>query len=362
MYEFEILTKWYWWVFAAILVSVVSYFAVRLLIHYFKRNGSLDVPNQRSMHTSPTPTGAGLVIAFFMILASSFLLFQQKQPIFIYTTIVLAILAVIGWVDDKKQLSVKLRLVGFFILSLLISFGIGRIIELKFGNSLVWHFPYFIATALTIFYVIWLINLYNFMDGMDGLAAMQTIIAASGFLYIFLNIGLFENNFQQHREITIGFGILSAVVIFSTIGFLLLNWSPAKIFLGDVGSLPIGGFFAISSVFAVFTLEVSIFTCVLMIGIFFFDATYTLIARLLRGEKITQAHRTHLYQRLDSVGVQHHVIVTVYSIVMIVFVGVAITHEWQLISGFLAGLFSVIGVILIRLWVWLLEKKQDSIQ
>ena len=340
------------------LIAVISCLVVKFLIARYQTTGRLDEPNQRSMHRIATPTGAGIVILVFMVLAALYLYFSLLSFQFLGVLVITAILGLIGWFDDKNQLSVSSRLTAFLVLSLLLVFSVGVVDEIKFGHQFVWFIPYPIAALLTILGFIWLLNLYNFMDGMDGLAGMQAVIAASAFFVLFAKISFFSGAFFDAFFISYGFALLCLVLISSTVGFLVWNWSPAKIFLGDVGSLTMGGFFALCTVVAVSELDISVFSCLLILGVFIFDATYTLIARLLRGEKITEAHRSHIYQRLASAGVKHSSIVLLYSLIMLLFSAVAVLWEWQLISGLVTSVFALIGVLFMQIWVRVLEKEQ----
>jgi len=348
--------NWFYWLVAGLLLSTLSYGLIVLLIKRSQLSGQLDVPNERSMHKRPTPTGAGIVLAVFVFMAAFVLgiYFQKSQ--FYCIAVVVALLAAIGWYDDNNELSAKFRLVCFFIISGGAILFLGAIDQFHFGSTEPLQIHWFLASVFSLLFFVWLLNLYNFMDGMDGLAAMQTIIAVSGFLIFLFRAGLFVDVDNVDLQLGLGLMILSAVLLFSTIGFLLLNWSPAKIFLGDVGSLPIGGLFAILTVLAVSKFGVSFFSCVLLLAVFIFDATYTLIARLSRGENITEAHRSHLYQRLDDVGLSHNTIVSVYSMLMLFFMVTAFMFEWELINAYVTGVLALLGVIFMRVWVFVLEK------
>ncbi len=349
---------WVIWLLMAVLIALSSGLLIRALIKRYQHTGRIDEPNQRSMHSEATPTGAGIVVVLFLGLASLYIGLHWLSFQFLSTMIIVVALGIVGWLDDKNHLSVSSRLIVFFILSILIVLAIGIVDEIKFGQHFNWIIPYPIAAILTVFGFIWLLNLYNFMDGLDGLAGMQTVIAASAFLILFGKIAFFSGAFFDAFFVSSGYALLCLVLISATIGFLIWNWSPAKIFLGDVGSLPIGGFFALCTIVAVKQLNVSLLSCVLILGVFIFDASYTLIARFCRGEKVTEAHRSHIYQRLASAGVAHSSIVLRYSLIMLLFSVAAILWEWHLINGLVASVFALIGVIFMLIWVRVLERKQ----
>ena len=343
-------------VFAGLLIIfAMSCAAVWVLV---RQAGRMDVPNQRSMHTISTPTGAGIVMVLVLLLGSSYLFVNLASIQFLIITVVLAMLAFIGWRDDKNYLSVGSRMTMFVVFSLPIILFIGVIDQISFGDLGSLYLPFPIAAILTLVGFIWLLNLYNFMDGMDGLAAMQTIIASAGFLVLSVDVAFFSNSFFDALTYSSAIALLCGILFAATLGFLVWNWSPAKIFMGDVGSLPIGGFFAICCIMAVRELEVSALSCILILGVFIFDASYTLVARLMRGEKVTEAHRSHIYQRLAATGVPHSRIVLVYSVKMLLATTAAISWEIGLINGFVTGLVAFISVVFGLIWVQWLERSQ----
>ncbi|NNC99303.1 MAG: hypothetical protein HKN85_03895, partial [Gammaproteobacteria bacterium] len=163
-----------------------------------------------------------------------------------------------------------------------------------------------LAPVLSFIGVIWLANLYNFMDGMDGLAATQTIIASITLGFWFWQAG------DDH--IALSCLILAA----ASYGFLLWNWQPAKIFMGDVGSITIGAFFAMLIIYGSTRYQLPVISFVLLLGVFVFDASLTIVHRLVKREKIWLPHRSHLYQRLANAGMQHAKIVVALTVLMLV--------------------------------------------
>jgi Fuc2NAc and GlcNAc transferase len=335
--------------FLAVVVIVISAISVRYLIYRYQQNGRIDVPNERSMHQNNTPTGAGIVMACFLSLTLAFFAISSFDLIAISACVIVVGLMLIGWLDDKNNLDINLRLGAFVLLAIVLVQGVGVITEVAFSDTVIIKLPYWLSLLLTMLAFIWLVNLYNFMDGMDGLAGLQAILTCIGFILLCF----------KESELSTLLIYSCSVLALSTLGFLIWNWHPAKIFMGDVGSLPIGGFFAIVSVCAVSYFDVSIFSCVLMIGVFVFDTTYTLFARLSRGENITQAHSSHIYQRLAKSDVSHHKIVIGYGALMTVFVCLALLFESRLISLGLAGVFAFIGVIFLLITARRLERSKS---
>ena len=259
----------------------------------------LDLPNARSSHTLPTPRGGGLPLvaaafgAWILLLASVNGL--RTPP---YLTLGVAVLAVasVSWVDDLRTLRFKTRLLTHVAAALLVlavapppsAVTIGDFPPLPLG---------LLAWPLAIIWIAGLANAYNFMDGIDGIAGGQGMVAAAAWGYL---------------GIRGGDPILGALGVFVAIAcavFLLFNWSPARIFMGDVGAATLGFLFAaLPFVWRGVTppgareLWVPAAACVWP---FVFDAGFTLVRRWRRGEKVTEAHRSHLYQRLVIAGWSH---------------------------------------------------------
>jgi UDP-N-acetylmuramyl pentapeptide phosphotransferase/UDP-N-acetylglucosamine-1-phosphate transferase len=229
---------------------------------------AIDKPNNRSMHSVPTPRGGGLAV-----LTPLLLMYAISLGGFMDGNIVLGLLlvAIVSYIDDRRSLSSRLRLVVHVIAAC--------VLVLPQGHSL------YIGIGLCLL-TVWCINLYNFMDGIDGLAACMGVI---GFLTMyFVNL----HNGQSRLA------PISSIVAFSCLGFLMFNFPPAKIFLGDVGSASLGYLMA---VMIVITAEGGLsdsWPPLLIFSPFLLDATFTIARRVLTGEKFWTAHRSHLYQRL----------------------------------------------------------------
>ncbi len=246
----------------------------------------LDVPNERSSHTIPTPRGGGLgFIMAFMVTLPLLLSSVQLVPIYL----ILAPLVVIGWVDDRQNVPSRVRyLFQIFTASMAIYY---------FGSfSQPWltdwgAFGSISAIGLTLIAFTAIINFYNFMDGLDGLIAGCSFVQVA-FLAVYL---------QQPM-----LWLLAAALL----GFLYWNWSPAKIFMGDSGSTFLGAVVAISLLpVADPVIAWSALTITLPLVA---DAIYTLICRLRDQENIFQAHRRHLYQRLHQSGLSHATVASLY--------------------------------------------------
>ncbi|WP_017302673.1 MraY family glycosyltransferase [Spirulina subsalsa] len=258
-------------------------FSITYLIKEYLSQKLLDIPNDRSSHTQPTPRGGGLsfIVAFLLTFTSTQLFPNPPtlQPLPLW--LILTPLALIGFIDDRTNLPASIR----------------YLVQLATAIIAIWHFgplplpSLIIAIPLTLIAFTALINFYNFMDGLDGLVASLTALQLA-FLALYLQ--------QPHWWLLVA----------ALLGFLYWNWSPAKIFMGDVGSTVLGACIGIALLNSPTPLQLwsALPITFPLIG----DAIYTLIRRLLKKENIFQAHRTHLYQRLQQSGWSHGKVAIAY--------------------------------------------------
>ncbi len=273
--------------------AVACFFLTGKVRKLLEAKALLDLPNYRSSHQTPTPRGGGLALIGTLVPIAVFSLFWFPSPP-IETAVVLALitaLAIISWHDDVHSLSPLTRLVaqGIAVLSGLIFLPDGLIFQ--------GFLPFWLDRAATLLLWVWFINLFNFMDGIDGITAIETICICTGLSLI----AYATQNWQD--------AWLPALTIAVTFGFLLHNWHPARIFLGDVGSIPLGfllGWFLLSAAASGFWVE-----ALILPAYYLTDATITLLRRLLRGEKIWQAHREHFYQKAAHTVGRHDVVTLV---------------------------------------------------
>jgi UDP-N-acetylmuramyl pentapeptide phosphotransferase/UDP-N-acetylglucosamine-1-phosphate transferase len=164
--------------------------------------------------------------------------------------------------------------------------------------------------VLTFIWIVWMVNSYNFMDGIDGLAGLQAVIAGVGWLVLSYLLGM------------PAMFLFSGVIAFASLGFLFHNWSPAKIFMGDVGSAFLGFTFAsipmLSRTNVIRFPDLLPIAAVLFVWFFLFDSVVTLLRRVFRGDKFWQAHREHLFQRLVSSGLSHKQVTLFYGLLALV--------------------------------------------
>jgi UDP-N-acetylmuramyl pentapeptide phosphotransferase/UDP-N-acetylglucosamine-1-phosphate transferase len=268
--------------------GIFCWLATGALIPILRRRDIIDYPNERSSHFAPTPRGGGIAVTGSVLLAWMALhgagLVAASAIIIVVGTV---LLAAVSWIDDLRGLSPVVRLGAQ---SVAVTIGIMALPEASSG-LLNWLGP-----TLYLLWV-WWINLFNFMDGIDGLAASEAAAIGCGLL-LFASIG---------EGADPGAALLAAGISGAAIGFLVWNWSPARIFLGDVGSVPLGyvsGFLLLSLAIR------GNWTIAVILPLYFLaDATITLFGRLLRGERVWEPHRQHFYQQAVGHGLGHAAVV-----------------------------------------------------
>ena len=201
------------------------------------------------------------------------------------------VLGLVGWGDDTRNLKASLRLAIQITVAAVTAYLLGGLPALRYGNeSLAIGSLGYIFAVLGI---VWSINLFNFMDGIDGLAGSQAVL-----IFSTVAVLLFVRGDKS-------LGSIAAVLAASSAGFLAWNWPPAKIFLGDVGSGPIGYIIATLALASENHQSVPLLAFAVVYGVFIGDASVTLIRRLLRGDRLAQAHKDHAYQRLTRAWGSH---------------------------------------------------------
>ena len=274
-------------------VFFLAYYITSYVRNYSLRNNVIDIPNDRSSHEIPTPTGGGLSISVSILL--SVLLFtggtNNVGSLALGLGPAALIIAVVGWMDIHREVSTLTRAIIYLLASVWAVLMLGGLDRLSIGNSrveLAW-----LGSMLAIVSLAWLINLYNFMDGTDGLAAIQAI-----------STGLYGGIFFLYSGELVAATICLAI-IFSSSGFLIWNWARAKIFMGDVGSCTLGFSFGVLAIYGELSGTVPIYIWLILLAVFVSDATYTLVKRILSRETWYRAHNTHAYQRLVQMGIGH---------------------------------------------------------
>ncbi len=248
----------------------------------------MDIPNERSSHITPTPRGGGIAFVSTSLIGFLILLLNDALNRTELLSLCCAgvIVAIAGHLDDRQKISgATVRLVLHAISAIILIVGVGIPAQISLFDRTV--NTGIVGSILGVIYLVWLLNLFNFMDGTDGIAASEAIfIALAG---AFLNYHVLSH--ANHSDAAI---VLAA----STFGFLLYNWSPAKIFMGDVGSGYLGIVIGGLSLMAAKQQHELLWVWVILLAVFVSDATITLIRRLARKQKPHVAHRSHAYQHL----------------------------------------------------------------
>ncbi|SFQ15522.1 UDP-N-acetylmuramyl pentapeptide phosphotransferase/UDP-N-acetylglucosamine-1-phosphate transferase [Nitrosomonas cryotolerans] len=261
---------------APLLSFVVAFFSILWLIKG-KALRVLDYPNSRSLHAVPVPRIGGIGLMCGVLTA--WILFSAVLPVSVWVGI--SLLLVISLIDDIWSLPIWCRLL------------IHSLAAAGFSTMLLLDMYGWVAVFLTSIVIVWMSNLYNFMDGSDGLAGGMTVI---GFGYY----GLFAL-FSGHNE----FAMINFSIAAAAMAFLLYNFYPARIFMGDVGAIPLGFLAAVLGILGWIDGLWSLWLPLLIFSPFIMDSTVTLIKRGLRGKKIWQAHCEHYYQRVLRSGLGH---------------------------------------------------------
>jgi UDP-N-acetylmuramyl pentapeptide phosphotransferase/UDP-N-acetylglucosamine-1-phosphate transferase len=331
-----------------IVFIAASFFLTVIGVGLFRRwsvaRGILDVPNERSSHDSPTPRGGGVVIV--LVVLAVFALYGLLSgnttgwP-FIAASIVLAI---VSWLDDLYSIPFYLRLFVHLAVAVVFVFSVGSFGSIAipgFSNPIVFG-GY--GPLLTVGWIVWMINAYNFMDGIDGIAGIQGVVA--GIAWAVFGI------ITPSTALVVFGGTLAAVCL----GFLVFNWSPAKIFMGDVGSSFLGFAFAVLPLLAITDANIAIkgqfaYAAMAFVWLFFADTVITLIRRIFERKRFWNAHREHLYQRMVIAGMSHARVSTIYGLAAGLIAGFALLqHLYSDIFGYFSLLSLSAAPLAIIIW------------
>jgi Fuc2NAc and GlcNAc transferase len=311
--------------------ALVSWLLTGAMRRYALRSELLDVPNERSLHRTPTPRGGGVAVALVTLVGLAVAGLLSKIPPDVAWALGVggALVATVGWLDDRRGVSARVRATVHAAAACWAAYWIwGELTP---------------AAVAGVVCIMWAINLYNFMDGIDGLAGTEAgsvgIIAGALFL-------------MAGRD---DLAAVAFLVAAAATGFLGWNWPPARIFMGDVGSGFLGFTFGVLSLIAGRSGALPLALCLLLAGVFAFDATITLLRRVARGERWHQAHRSHAYQRLVQAGSTH---AEVSGGVLLVNLGLG-TLAWLAQSGRLSVAAAVLaGIVVLTVLYLALERRR----
>jgi Fuc2NAc and GlcNAc transferase len=275
-----------------VLVMIVSALVGSTLLTGWLRRFALarklvDVPNSRSSHVAPTPRGGGLAVVVVTLTALPLLGWHGAlSPSSLWALLGAGMLVgAIGWLDDRRDVAVSGRLLIHFTAAVWALAWLGGLPQLPvFGVTLDFGW---VGDGLAVLYLVWLLNLYNFMDGIDGIAGIEAITVCLGGVVLYMLSPGSGNAWVVPIVLAAGVG-----------GFLIWNFPRARIFMGDAGSGFIGIMLGLLSLVAGAIAPELFWGWVILLGAFVADATVTLIRRMVRGERVHEAHRSHAYQRM----------------------------------------------------------------
>jgi Fuc2NAc and GlcNAc transferase len=257
----------------------------------------LDVPNNRSSHTTPTPRGGGMAIVVTLLGAVALLGTVSAITPRLAAAMLLSggAIAMVGFVDDKWQVAAPIRLMVHFGAVLLFVWFLGRLPPIDFGIG-IWDLG-ILGSALGVLVLVWFLNLYNFMDGIDGIAGAEAI-----------SVAMIAAALLVSRGAESPAPLLLLLTAAAAGGFLIWNWPPARVFMGDAGSGFLGFSLGAIAWVTISSGQLSVWVWLILFGTFFVDATVTLLRRWGRGERLATAHRSHAYQRLSRRLGSHQIV------------------------------------------------------
>ena len=248
-----------------------------------QRVSLVALPVSRSAHSKPIPVAGGLVIVALSLLVVSYYsnsgLIPYRESMALLAAVLIALL---GFIDDLKQLHIRWRIPLQFAAAIWVVWWLENVPAIDLGFFELSN-PWVLA-VLAVFALVWLLNLFNFMDGIDGIATSELI---------FVNLMAYLFVVSSGDEVL---AVLSATLLATGAGFLLWNWAPAKIFMGDVGSGFIGFSLGVMALISMQHGSMTVWTWVLLLGVFIADATLTLFRRFWQNERWYEGHASHAYQ------------------------------------------------------------------
>ncbi|MEO5335379.1 MAG: glycosyltransferase family 4 protein [Magnetospirillum sp. WYHS-4] len=301
----------------AFLASLVG---TRLVLAWLRHRQIMDHPNERSSHALPTPRGGGLAVTAVLVGAWAWV----GPPGIAMVLLPAMLLAAVSWADDLWTLAARWRLLAQVL-------AVAAVLALWpaergyfFGGLL----PGFLDTLAAGLLWIWFVNLYNFMDGIDGITGVETLSIGTGAALVAVLAGL-------NVEVFLCATTLAAVAM----GFLWWNWHPAKVFLGDVGSVPLG--FLVGWLLLYLASRGQPVAALVLPAYYLADATITLTRRAWRREKVWEAHREHFYQKAIRLRGRSHASVSLSvlggGLALALLAGwAAVGFSWEALVGGLA--------------------------
>jgi len=288
--------------------------------HIALKKKLLDIPNERSSHSVPTPRGGGLAIMVAIFIGA-----MITSKISLILPVLLIVL--VSFLDDIAPISAKKRFIVQMVCALFALYAMGGVNSINFGIFEI-H-----GSWLNIFaflFIVWMTNLYNFLDGIDGYAGSEAVfVGLASFMLFDVHLGL--------------------IIAFASLGFLCFNWHKASIFMGDVGSAPLGFLFASLALTQAHTPY--FLGWIVLLCLFWFDATMTLFKRLKNGESLSTAHKKHLYQRIHQSGWAHD---------KIVMAGMGLNLAFFVMLSFLNAKYYIVALLVAIFVLWRVSQFVDK--
>ena len=265
-----------------------------------------DIPNKRSLHSMPIPRAGGLAISIGIYLAFLVLLvvYGKWDTVFAYPLFSVLLVTSVSLIDDYRNLSFLIRILFHFIAAGVIAFLFTPFVLVSL-DSQISSAPLFMNFVLMLI-IVWFMNIYNFMDGSDGLAAMMALIGFTTFALLGMLGG------HTYYIYT------SLIIVAACIGFLCFNFPPARLFMGDSGSIQLGLLICIFSIWGAGERVFPFYIPFILFSAFIYDTSITLLRRAWHREKLWLAHKTHFYQQLIDAGWSHKQLLLAEALLMLV--------------------------------------------
>lgn len=335
-------------IFAFVIAFIFTFATTPLVRRFAYKIGAVDVPrDKRRVHKRPTPRIGGLAIIFgFLVAIISFNDSWSRELVSILIGV--GILGVLGIIDDCKELDAKLKFVVQIIAALVVViFGDIRISVMSnpnvFSENPYIIFPQWLSITVTVLWIVFMTNAVNFIDGLDGLAAGVSAIMSMSLVFIAIT-------YHEYEIALLGIALMGACF-----GFLPFNFNPAKIFMGDTGSMFLGYMLSVLSVQGMFKsyAVISFAVPIIMLGLPLFDALFAMLRRLLTGKNPMSADRGHLHHRLYDMGFsQKQTVFILYAISGVLGITSILLAEQR----FLRAMLLLISVLIFLLIATMLGK------
>ena len=332
---------YFFWPISFLMSFFISLITIKIAVKFLSKTNTIDIPNERSSHNNPTPKGAGLgIIATLLIVYYSFFPITD----FLFTGSIL-ILTILSFINDNKQISIVIRLITQMVLTIIVLNFWPPLKHIILLNSII---PLWLENIIMFLLIIWIINLFNFMDGIDGISGIQCII---------IGIGVGSSLYLSQQEYKLE-QIIAGFIAGASLAFLLWNWYPAKVFLGDTGSIPLG---FINAILLLLLCKNDLwYVAIIINNYYFFDASITLLRRIKMKKKPWLAHKDHFYQKAIQNGYSHSKVCKIIAIhgALLIFLSSFATIKPNLIIILISIVISSLSTIYL---LYYLNKKPKNI-